>query len=265
MTIGLDNYKNFLGKFVELAAPFINKENFNELKYKYESEINSKSTFEQIDSLGSLIKYLEKRTVIQYDKIGVLQNIQNQFVKQESTENLISEYQLWLEKNSSQIENLYKSGKPIELQSNNLYKSVSTSDSKECLFNYKTEENYLETFQTESQSIYVNNLQTSHSNIFPSNTIEIISKKLKKITCTKLIIIIFFLLIPLLYIWIFHEAAILKANRILETSNHSGPSMPYTSYAFSSETRYATPVVPNDEDKNLQVLGKCLFIMLLSF
>lgn len=260
MTVGLGEYQNFLSKFIELASPCVDK-NINEIKHKYKNEINSIRSYEKINNLRSLIEILEKRIIVQYDKIEELKYIQENFIKEKSSEKLILEYDAYLKENSAVIQNLYTSGKPLETQSNNLHQNVFSRYSEKSISNNETEEICLETLLPEkSPSINFNHTQSSNTNIFSIITIEKIYKRFIEKKNTILFIIIILLLIVLLYIIsifgnMFHEAAILKS-----TSNQFGANMThYTSnfnMSVSSETRFTTSLEPNDQEKNLQELGK---------
>ncbi|XP_034942499.1 fas-associated death domain protein [Chelonus insularis] len=92
-----EKYNQLKQKFIEIASLHINAANLQNLKQFYDSVINSKRASDNIKDLLDLIKILEKRLELSYNKIEAFKYIASTFVKDPVLDVAIKEYELQLE------------------------------------------------------------------------------------------------------------------------------------------------------------------------
>ncbi|XP_014209014.1 uncharacterized protein LOC106639767 [Copidosoma floridanum] len=107
MVMGLDRYFEFIRQFEQISQAHVHGDVLEQLKDQFKNQINSRRMLETIIDIRILLKVLEKRGVLQYNDIRVIKHVAKEFIRDTSVEELILNYELWLEENYSQINNLY--------------------------------------------------------------------------------------------------------------------------------------------------------------
>lgn len=91
----LERYNLLRKEFLSIAEPLIDSNVLDELKLKFAHDIDSKRKLSKVTDLQMLIRLLEKRNIISYDKIEQLQYI-SKFIGDSNLENSLTDYENWL-------------------------------------------------------------------------------------------------------------------------------------------------------------------------
>ncbi|XP_070151487.1 fas-associated death domain protein isoform X1 [Polyergus mexicanus] len=92
----LEKYRVLRQEFLKQAVPFIDSKALDELKLNYMHDIDSKRKLSKVTDLQTLIRLLEKRDIVSYDKIEPLQYISKTFVGDPNLETRLHDYENWL-------------------------------------------------------------------------------------------------------------------------------------------------------------------------
>ncbi|CAL1675995.1 unnamed protein product [Lasius platythorax] len=92
----LDRYSLLRQEFLSIAEPFIDSNVLDELKQNYAHNIDSKRKLSKVTDLQMLIRLLEKRDIISYDKIEPLRYIAKRFIGDSNLESSLHDYENWL-------------------------------------------------------------------------------------------------------------------------------------------------------------------------
>lgn len=116
----LERYNLLRQEFLSIAEPFIDSNVLNELKLNFAHNIDSKRKLSKVTDLQMLIKLLEKRNIISYDKIEPLQYISNKFVGDSNLADSLTDYENWL-RTEPQLHfyNMYQSDEVSTVSSTN--------------------------------------------------------------------------------------------------------------------------------------------------
>ncbi|XP_072753538.1 fas-associated death domain protein isoform X1 [Anoplolepis gracilipes] len=93
----LEKYSIVRQEFLSKAEASIDSKALEELKLNYTYDINSKRKLSKVTDLQTLIKLLEKRDIVSYDKIEPLRYISKTFVHDPNLESTLHDYENWLE------------------------------------------------------------------------------------------------------------------------------------------------------------------------
>ncbi|XP_029170874.1 fas-associated death domain protein [Nylanderia fulva] len=92
----LEKYRLLRQEFFKIAEPFIDSDILEKLKLHFARNIDSKRKLSKVTDLQILIRLLEKRNIISYDKIEPLRYISKRFIGDSSLENSLIDYENWL-------------------------------------------------------------------------------------------------------------------------------------------------------------------------
>ncbi|KAL6439989.1 hypothetical protein ACFW04_002975 [Cataglyphis niger] len=92
----IEKYSALRQEFLSQAEPFIDSKALDELKFNYMHNIDSKRKLSKVTDLQTLIRLLEKRDIVSYDKIEPLRYITKTFVGDLNLENKLHDYENWL-------------------------------------------------------------------------------------------------------------------------------------------------------------------------
>lgn len=92
----LEKYSALRQEFLSKAEPFIDSKALDELKLNYTHDIDSKRKLSKVTDLQTLIRLLEKRDMVNYDKIEPLRYISKTFVGDPNLESRLHDYENWL-------------------------------------------------------------------------------------------------------------------------------------------------------------------------
>ena len=284
MTVDMERYTELLKQFQGISESHIDSEVLDRLKVEYKDIIDSRRMLETITDINSLLKVLEKRGVLQYDEIKVLKDIATQYVKDQSIQRALLDYEQWLAKNSSKIDNLYNCGKSSNLSNisepNRFIapEIVYSSGIHRNMHNHESEEPCSERLLLNTSHITLHQPQiTNNRNNFSTIVKRCPKKYRKKKHIIVLVLTIICLIILICVIWIlvkisYHSTAIVsKENSVTEASTGQS-TMSYfasnfnmgvsqtTQSAFTlNHSQYyssGTTVPPIDHDKELQQLSE---------
>ncbi|XP_044590147.1 uncharacterized protein LOC123268797 isoform X3 [Cotesia glomerata] len=86
-------YSHLKQKFLEIASLHVNSTNLENIKLFYDRDINSKRVTDEIKNLADLLKILENRSVLSYNKINVLKEIAETYIKDVVLNQVIKDYE----------------------------------------------------------------------------------------------------------------------------------------------------------------------------
>ena len=87
------DYTHLRGQFLLISKPHLRAEDLNELKSYYTNVINSVRVYDYITSVEQLLRILEKRNVLAYDKIEPLKYISYKYIRDPELERLLRDYE----------------------------------------------------------------------------------------------------------------------------------------------------------------------------
>ncbi|XP_074103506.1 fas-associated death domain protein isoform X3 [Cotesia typhae] len=115
-------YTHLKQKFLEIASLHVNSTNLENIKLFYDRDINSKRITDEIKNLADLLKILENRSVLSYNKINVLKEIAETYIKDVVLNQIIKDYEAGLQLHQTlPLFNIYKyrSGEYFSIDPNN--------------------------------------------------------------------------------------------------------------------------------------------------
>ncbi|XP_074103507.1 fas-associated death domain protein isoform X4 [Cotesia typhae] len=102
-------YTHLKQKFLEIASLHVNSTNLENIKLFYDRDINSKRITDEIKNLADLLKILENRSVLSYNKINVLKEIAETYIKDVVLNQIIKDYEAGLQLHQTlPLFNIYK-------------------------------------------------------------------------------------------------------------------------------------------------------------
>ncbi|XP_044590136.1 uncharacterized protein LOC123268797 isoform X2 [Cotesia glomerata] len=115
-------YSHLKQKFLEIASLHVNSTNLENIKLFYDRDINSKRVTDEIKNLADLLKILENRSVLSYNKINVLKEIAETYIKDVVLNQVIKDYEAQHQLHQTlPLFNIYKyrSGEYFSIEPNN--------------------------------------------------------------------------------------------------------------------------------------------------
>ncbi|XP_046466234.1 fas-associated death domain protein isoform X3 [Neodiprion pinetum] len=96
----MEQYEQYIAlrkEFLSEAKLYLTRSDVIALKIRHQQAINSVRTYESIENIEQLVRVLEKRGVIRYDKIQLLKNIAQNFPHHSVINTKFNKYMAWLE------------------------------------------------------------------------------------------------------------------------------------------------------------------------
>ncbi|XP_015519912.2 uncharacterized protein LOC107224395 isoform X1 [Neodiprion lecontei] len=96
----MEQYEQYIAlrkEFLSEAKLYLTRSDVIALKIRHQQAINSVRTYESIENIEQLVRVLEKRGVIRYDKIQLLKNIAQNFPHHSMINTKFNKYMAWLE------------------------------------------------------------------------------------------------------------------------------------------------------------------------
>ncbi|XP_008551421.1 uncharacterized protein LOC103573921 isoform X5 [Microplitis demolitor] len=218
-------YSHLKEKFLDISNLHITCTNLDTIKLSYNRDIYSKRVADDIKDLVGLLKVLENRSVLSYNKIKPLKEIATTYVKDPVLDKIIKDYEDQLHSYQTlPLFNVYKCrSEPTITYLQETSEAILTLQS-----NNEIKQSSFETIQI-NQYTYNNNINVSKDNSIP----------LMKyfITCIRVSTLVIALIIILYFITIYIKPSALATS----TSTELGSTQPeHQSTSTYHETRYVT-------------------------